>query len=1048
MNNNPNLNVDITTNSKYGHFIWIGSSYYVNIPDMNRITLLSETFISSDFVSGGCMKMALYLNGNSDDTVSVIQKIQNIDQPILKWSVTGNQGDYWKFVNIPLQLASDNFDIFIEAIINKQSFSTNVAIDDVTVSKFNCFPTEVSTTSTQSPCTAQSYVCPSNGQCINPEKVCNFINDCPDASDEVNCGTCDFEKSTCGWRDDNYGVNWVRQTGPSSNPFGPQIDHTLLNAFGSYLLTVRNEESTEFKAVLIGPTLGPMSQYCTLSFWIHMGGTDLNQLKPILDIFVSNAVNFDEDYEYIGEVVGPLGKDWKQYNILLRARPAGYLVDMYAFTMYSSELNEFTDVGMDDVVFKNCGVLNPDPSTTFSCGDGSYVSKDKVCNFIQDCENGLDEAVCGDCDFEKNTCAWFDDSPGDLVWERGQAGLVSANGPPVDHTLGNPNGWYMYVAAIKGELFDFADLVIDKNIGPSSPSCEFEFYYHMLGQTDDLSVFIVTDYLNLPQYTRILDYIGDAGNNWNRALVVLGSISKPFRVMISAERFWNEALNDIAIDDVKLINCQFPAERPEGCPANYFTCERKACVYTSDICDLTNDCGDNSDEKDCDGYTTCDFESDGFCIWRHVNEIGQNNAEWIISSFINIFGPPRDHSTGLSNGRYVILKGSKSKALLISPIFKPTNLCEFRLFVYIWARTDVGQLNIYSRTATNGGDRLLLSLKTRIGEFWQKQVIKISETVSFQVVIEGISAEDPYQFIVLDDTSFDRGCVIDGTEVTLPTATSTTTTITQNTCNETSFACSSGGQCISSAKVCDFINDCADGSDEKECGTCDFETSTCGWYDDGWNAKWVRKTGPSSNPFGPQVDHTLQTSLGSYLYADRNNYESNLVGVLVGPTLGQMSEFCTLSFWIHMGETDVAFLSAQMDIFISNATNSEEDHSFLGRIQGPLGKDWKQFKFSIGRKSAGYLFDIYVYLMYANLDVSYDEYTDVGIDDVIFENCAANTISLPQNQSLDCNFENDFCNYYFDTTGEFFWKRTTSITTTANTGPGFDRNLKILKKNN
>ena len=38
--------------------------------------------------------------------------------------------------------------------------------------------------------------------------------------------------------------------------------------------------------------------------------------------------------------------------------------------------------------------------------------------------------------------------------------------------------------------------------------------------------------------------------------------------------------------------------------------------------------------------------------------------------------------------------------------------------------------------------------------------------------------------------------------------------------------------CINNTKVCDFNTDCKDGSDEKTCGPCDFESGGfCGWQD-------------------------------------------------------------------------------------------------------------------------------------------------------------------------------------------------------------------------
>ena len=50
------------------------------------------------------------------------------------------------------------------------------------------------------------------------------------------------------------------------------------------------------------------------------------------------------------------------------------------------------------------------------------------------------------------------------------------------------------------------------------------------------------------------------------------------------------------------------------------------------------------------------------------------------------------------------------------------------------------------------------------------------------------------------------------------------------------------------------MDDCPDKSDEADCGTCDFESSSCGWYDNGnGEFRWNRKQAPSDNPQGPEV---------------------------------------------------------------------------------------------------------------------------------------------------------------------------------------------------
>lgn len=38
---------------------------------------------------------------------------------------------------------------------------------------------------------------------------------------------------------------------------------------------------------------------------------------------------------------------------------------------------------------------------------------------------------------------------------------------------------------------------------------------------------------------------------------------------------------------------------------------------------------------------------------------------------------------------------------------------------------------------------------------------------------------------------------------------------------------------------------------------------------------------------------------------------------------------------------------------------------------------------------------------------------------------------------MDCTFEDGWCNYFHDTTGDFEWERTNIATPSSNTGPGF-----------
>lgn len=439
--------------------------------------------------------------------------------------------------------------------------------------------------------------------------------------------------------------------------------------------------------------------------------------------------------------------------------------------------------------------------------------------------------------------------------------------------------------------------------------------------------------------------------------------------------------------------------RPSGCPRDYFTCDRRACVSNSDVCDLTDDCGDNSDEKNCTEYIMCDFEKKNLCSWT-------NSGQWGVVSPYQTIGPKRDHTTGLDYGSYVFLRGiPSSRSTLASPIFKPTNACELRIFIYIFAKSNAGEFNVYSRTASTNGDRLLLKINTSVGLSWQKRNIKITETNAFQIIIEGVKSSDNSQVIAIDDVSFDKGCVVDNSGIVLPTATMPTTT--KNPCIPSGFSCVINSQCVPTTKVCDFINDCPDGSDEVNCGPCDFESSTCGWQDAGWVMSWVRKTGPSSNINGPQIDHTLQNAAGSYLLTQRNNDGSDLSALLFSPTFGALARTCTISFWIYMGDNGIPGLDVTI---IINMNTQEPDGNLdnIGFIQGPTGPLWKQYTVSTGKKPAGFRIDISTFTQYSNF---FDKFTEVAIDDITFIDCADDVFTCGDGTVIPnykvCNFKND-----------------------------------------
>jgi len=176
---------------------------------------------------------------------------------------------------------------------------------------------------------------------------------------------------------------------------------------------------------------------------------------------------------------------------------------------------------------------------------------------------------------------------------------------------------------------------------------------------------------------------------------------------------------------------------------------------------------------------------------------------------------------------------------------------------------DIGTLSVYKKTAT-GLDRVFVKTG-EVGDFWERSVLDLSgESQPYQLVIEGVVGKSFLGDIGIDDTSFTDGCVLDKTGQIFTQATTTVTT--QAPCGEPSqFQCLNK-KCIGEDKVCNFVDECGDGSDEAECGTCDFESGMCGFYEKSEDMfRWNRTKAPSGISTGPKVDHTTNSISGHYL---------------------------------------------------------------------------------------------------------------------------------------------------------------------------------------
>ena len=98
----------------------------------------------------------------------------------------------------------------------------------------------------QVPCGSTSkFLCRKTDEYIDISKVCDFRKDCSDGSDELNCGSCDFERmdietglpSMCGWvkQISNYS-DWALRTGSEMTLYNAPRTDSIRNSSGHFLI--------------------------------------------------------------------------------------------------------------------------------------------------------------------------------------------------------------------------------------------------------------------------------------------------------------------------------------------------------------------------------------------------------------------------------------------------------------------------------------------------------------------------------------------------------------------------------------------------------------------------------------------------------------------------------------------------------------------------------------------------------------------------------------------------------------------------------------------
>ncbi|XP_006863859.1 PREDICTED: apical endosomal glycoprotein [Chrysochloris asiatica] len=531
-----------------------------------------------------------------------------------------------------------------------------------------------------------------------------------------------------------------------------------------------------------------------------------------------------------------------------------------------------------------------------------------VCNFLCDCRDCSDERQCGFheaaaalgapfvCDFERDSCGWQDISTSGYGWLRDRAGaaLQGAGGARSDHTLGTDLGWYVAVDTHRGKEVSTA-VLRSPTLHEAAVSCQIRLWFHAAsGDVAELRLELThsTETLTLWQCS------GPWGPGWQELEVATGRIWGSFQVTFSATRNATHR-GTVALDDVQFWNCGLPVPRVSCRPGQHH-CGNKACVESQQLCDREDNCGDRSDEDPatCSHHTVTDFET-GLGPWSHSEGWSRNHSAGGIQ---HSAWPSRDHSLNSAKGAFLItMSESSNPAVLSSPQLQASGTHNCTLVFYHYLRgSEAGSLQVFLQFQDPGAPQapvLLRSRRGELGDVWVRDRVDIWSAHPFQILLTGHTG--PGGVVGLDDLVLSDHC----TAVLGELAPSPPQTLTapppadpspqpQDSCEPGHLAC--GDLCVPPENLCDFQQQCAEGQDEQQCGTSDFESTAGGWEDISvGQLQWQRMTTQENEgPSGEAPGHflSLQRAWGQLVTSAR----------VLTPALGPSGPTCELHMTYYL----------------------------------------------------------------------------------------------------------------------------------------------------
>ena len=418
----PGPGYDHTKQGYGGGYVYL--SGFPSKSDMKRTAQLQTPIMPLSYSksSNSCISLFSYVSASDAELSVNVRLFSRTGQPttIKILQIQDTTETKWKrhYADVDGSMFKDRneFLFIIEGTTKKAE--TIIAIDDITYSPYECE-------------FKHQFKC-ANGKKVHMDEVCNFHDDCGDNSDESECGSCDFEKDACSWKNgtDMYnsklGGSWVPTLAGSRHDL-PKTDGSK-NETGHFLVIKKSPYSDKSLQFVNTELTRYYTNYkyqfkdayftCRIEF-DHYMSSSFNRSHASIELWAGS--DDDSSIMKLHYDINQAKMDkWITSVAWIGGFPHSFVVNLKA--TFGSE-NE--TLAIDNIQFKNCS-FPPPVKVQSDCPDDRAVmcntthvciSPDDFCDFQDDCGDNWDEsyALCSSfneptvpvsCAFEKSldTC--------------------------------------------------------------------------------------------------------------------------------------------------------------------------------------------------------------------------------------------------------------------------------------------------------------------------------------------------------------------------------------------------------------------------------------------------------------------------------------------------------------------------------------------------------------------------------------------------------------------------------------------------------------------